>query len=535
MRFGLLRRRRKTRDAADFRSASRRIRQHLDSEKVIAASVAEIERLGFPAAEFWLTAGGDRPRLARATRPDAVGGNEDVARCAREARAIVARDSILVPVVAPRSGFVAIIRAATRVEGPTLETLEGVAAEIGLALETANLYEKALAEKEKSEAILARVGDAVVVTDPRGQILQWNNAAEMIIGSGGVQAVGRSCADMLRLRFGERVVDCTRGCPLLEQAGDGGFLDEEVWRPRPDGRRQPLLASASAVRDPDGHVSEIVHSLRDITRLKEADEAKTMFLATASHELKTPLTVIQGFAQTLQMQKEWDVEERARALDAMARRAQELNKIVDRLLLSSRIEAGRTQLYPAAGDLVPILNERIQGFTAATSRDIGVEMPDEVPNVLIDSDAVTTVVDHLLDNAVKYSPGGEPILVRVTVGPAAVRIAVVDQGIGMDIDAVARCFDKFWQAESSDVRRFGGTGIGLFIVRSLVEAMSGTVDLESAPDIGSTFSFTVPRADVVAQRAIRPAALPEQQRFPSEPSVIREFMRQIGVPTRGGR
>jgi PAS domain S-box-containing protein len=433
------------------------------------------------------------------------------------------------PIVAPRSGLLGVLyveRADLRIAGEEHFIIE-VADETGLALETANLYEQALAAKEKSEAILARVADAVVVTEPKGRITGWNPAAEQLITCPAADAVGRRCEEVLGLKIGERELDCSQGCALLAVKAES-VLGVEVWRRRDDGRRQPFLASVSIAQDPDGNVSEVVHSLRDITRLMEADEAKTLFLATASHELKTPLTVIQGFAQTLLHSPDWDGQQRQEALDAMARRARELNKIVDRLMLSSRIEAGRVDVTLADVDLAPILSERTKSLAAATGRVVDLDLPAGLPAARADADAVTTVADHLLDNAVKYSPDGGPVSVQVRFGDNSIRISVADHGIGMDATQAARCFEKFWQGESSDVRRFGGTGIGLYIVRSLVEAMGGQIAVESSSGKGSTFTVTLLRADA----ALPPpqSETPQSELANAEPSVIREFMRQIGIP-----
>jgi len=140
------------------------------------------------------------------------------------------------------------------------------------------------------------------------------------------------------------------------------------------------------------------------------------------------------------------------------------------------------------------------------------------------------VVDHLLDNAIKYSPGGEPVEIRVWDDDGGVYIEVADHGVGMDDEQAAHCFDKFWQAESSDVRRFGGTGIGLYIVRSLVDAMGGRVEVRSVKGEGTTFKLAFARLDAVA----RPIPGEGQEEGVGERTSIREFMRQIGVPERSG-
>jgi PAS domain S-box-containing protein len=341
--------------------------------------------------------------------------------------------------------------------------------------------------RQKAETILNRVADGIVVTDGKGIVLETNPAGERLMGAEGPFVVGMPCIRALGLHEGERLLDCRRGCPLLHDESGSG---REVWREIADGRRQPLLASAFPVTDERGGV-EIVHSLRDITKLKEADEAKTLFLATASHELKTPVTVINGFAETLLAYPDMPSERREQAVEAIRRRASELSAIVDRLLLSSKIESGRVHVDVHPVDVRAIVMERTSAFQDASGRHFVRLVADEDLVALADPLALQTVVDHLLDNAVKYSDGG-PVVIRGRRGDATVELSVSDIGIGMDEEQARRCFDKFWQAESTDVRRFGGTGIGLYIVSSLVDAMGGRISVETAVGRGSTFTVTLP-------------------------------------------
>ena len=522
---------------------SQRLRHELESARIASATVEAVQEALRPRrTSVWLGfAVGEAPRLA-ATAGATTNGDPaipvPVPECVLRKRLVwnPLLRSLAVPLLGPRSGVIGVILLEQTSESVEQHVfVEAVAREAGLALEAANQYERALAAKEKTEAILAHIGSGVVVTDPRGLVLQFNSAAESIMGAPADAVVGRPCSHVIGLHAGERPLDCSRGCALLIAKSDDASIGE-IWRHHPDGRRQPLLASAQPLRDADGHVTEIVHSFRDVTRLKQADEAKTMFLATASHELKTPLTVIQGFAQTLLDDERWTEAERRAALEAMQRRAIELNKIVDRILLSSRIETGQARVVVKEVALTPILAERVDALRSATRHAITFRVPEDLPLVLGDPDSVATVVDHLLDNAVKYSPGGEAIELRARSRGDEVDIEVADHGIGMDAEEVEHCFERFWQAESSDVRRFGGTGIGLYIVRSLMEAMHGRVGVESVPGRGTTFVLTL--------RQTRANGSPPPQRhdgehddepLPSEPSVIREFMRQMGVPDRGTR
>jgi PAS domain S-box-containing protein len=381
---------------------------------------------------------------------------------------------------------------------------------------------------DRAGTILERVADGVVLSDASGRILDANPAAARIVGCHPEALRGRRCEEVLGLRSGERQLDCSNGCALLAlsqaREADAGH---EVWRAEPDGRRRPLLANVSAIVDDGGEVREVVHSLRDITSLKQADEAKTLFLATASHELKTPLTVIRGYGEILLHNPNLPDEVRGQAASAIVRRSSELSDIVDRLLLSSRIEAGRLQLELTAVDVASIVHERSCSLQAATGRMVDVDMPSDVPSAVGDGAAVTTVLDHLLDNAVKYSPGGEPVDVWVAADDGQLHLRVTDQGIGMDPEQASHCFDKFWQAESTDVRRFRGTGIGLYVVASLVEAMGGAVGLVTAPGQGTSFTVSLLRSDVAAP--IESAGSGDREPGQGENSIVREFMRQIGV------
>lgn len=438
-------------------------------------------------------------------------------------------------IVAPQSGplgIISVLRA--RIDPDHVHTVDEIAHEAGFALETANLYSAALAEKEKSAAILERVGDAVFVTDARGRAREWNRVAEWHLGLPPSPATG-TCASLLGLRDDDGPLDCSAGCALLGRMRDRAD-GAEVHRVREDGRRQPLLATAASLTNDEGEVYEVVHSMRDITRLKEAEEAKNLFLATASHELRTPLTVIQGFAQLMQGAPEGDTVGWGTAVDAIARRSQQLDAIVERLLQSSRIEAGRSDVHLAPTDLCEIIMDEVAAHATAFDREISCEHRD-IPAVMADPAAVTTVIQHLLENAVKYSPDGGAIRVRAWADAEQVHLAVQDHGIGMAPDHAARCFDKFWQAESTDVRRFGGTGIGLFIVRSLCHAMGGSVHVESALGQGTTFTVTLARATadpvpVAVPAAPAPPPAVARPTRTSERSTIQEFMRQIGVPAR---
>lgn len=374
----------------------------------------------------------------------------------------------------------------------------------------------------RAEAVLEGIGDAIVSTDGHGRIAGVNPAAAQLLRCTPDGAQGRHCHDALALQTDAGPLDCTDGCALL--SGDGQSV--EVRRRGAGGGNQPLLATAVALRNPDGDVVEVVHLLRDISDLKQADDAKTLFLATASHELKTPLAVISGYAQILGMPTVAP-EDREAALHAITARATQLTNIVDRLLMSSRIDAGHIDLLLRPIPIGELLRDQTAAFSAA-ARTVDLAVEDDLPHAWTEHAALETVIDHLLENAHKYSPGNASIRVRAHADDDHVHVAVRDSGIGMTQAQMDLCFERFWQAEGTDVRRFGGTGIGLYIVKSLVQAMGGRVSVRANDDVGVTFTVTLRRRP--------PATVPDVVDSPvrstdGEESMIREFMRQVGVLT----
>ncbi|WP_370326396.1 ATP-binding protein [Euzebya sp.] len=380
---------------------------------------------------------------------------------------------------------------------------------------------------DASETIIARSTEGIVLTDLDGVVRHANPAAERVLADAdGRPLVGAGCEERLALRtHSGQPLDCRTGCALAALCVD----DEAVEvRRQVGGESQPLLASATAITGPNGQTAHL-HSFRDITRLKQAEEAKTMFLATASHELKTPLTVIRGYAQLLRATTD---ERAAEALDVIDARSAQLSAIIDRLLLSSRIDAGRVELSTTTHDVSALLRDRVAEVQATFGRAVRADVAEGL-HARISADAFITVLDHLVDNAVKYSPDGPPVVVRADAVEGRVLVSVADEGVGMTPEQVAHCFEKFWQAESTDVRRFGGTGIGLYIVRSLVEAMGGQVTIDSTLGVGTTVTV-----------ALVAAASPDVSRPPDSSGrhgdrvvprgSVDEFMQQLGLTSGTG-
>jgi signal transduction histidine kinase len=229
-----------------------------------------------------------------------------------------------------------------------------------------------------------------------------------------------------------------------------------------------------------------------VAELRELNRMKSEFVAVVSHELRTPLTAIIGFAKTLRRPEfADDATTRAEFLEAMERQGDRLLRLVENLLTVARLE--NSTLSPSIGrvSFADLCREIIEGLGASATR-ITARVPDQIPVLYTDRDLLGRVIANLLENALKYSPDGTPIEFGAETEEEHVVFWVKDQGIGIPAEEHERVFQRFYQVDSSSTRAFRGTGLGLALVKDLLEQLGGTVALESLPGEGSTFTVTLP-------------------------------------------
>ncbi len=235
--------------------------------------------------------------------------------------------------------------------------------------------------------------------------------------------------------------------------------------------------------------------MRDITRFREAEELKTTFISAISHELKTPVAIIKGYASTLRREDaHWDEEVVKRSLEAIEEEADRLDRLIENLLEASRIQAGKLKLE--LGDVwIPQIAAKVVDFYSRQSprHRFEVAFPPDFPVILADEERIREVFENLINNAVKYSPQGGNIWVGGWAEPDRVVIYVADQGIGIPKDEQERIFERFYRAESPLKKRTKGAGLGLYICKAIVEAHGGGISVESEPGKGSKFIFWLPR------------------------------------------
>jgi two-component system phosphate regulon sensor histidine kinase PhoR len=240
--------------------------------------------------------------------------------------------------------------------------------------------------------------------------------------------------------------------------------------------------------------------LNDITEIRGVERMKTAFISTVSHELRTPLTSIKGFIETLLSDTEgfYDPETQREFYRIIDTECDRLTRLIEDLLNVSRIEQGRAMQLNITDVNISDVSDRVlttqRAYTKPDRHQLEVEFPEGFPAVEADQDKIDQILTNLVSNAIKYSPRGGTVKIVGRNRPAEhlVEIRVEDQGMGIPKEHIAKVWERFHRVDNRDNREIGGTGIGLFLVKALVEAHHGQVGIESDYGKGSTFWFTLP-------------------------------------------
>jgi PAS domain S-box-containing protein len=387
----------------------------------------------------------------------------------------------------------------------------------------------------EARALLASIvdssDDAIISKNLDGIITSWNAGAERVFGYAAEEAIGRSITLIIPH---ERLNEETE---ILRRLRQGQSIEHfETQRLTKDGRHVSISLTVSPVRNRQGIVIGASKIARDITdrvradeerarllaseqaaraQAEEANRAKDQFLATVSHELRTPLNAILGWAEMLDQTSSMDARA-TKGLRSILRNTRTLAQLVDDLLDVSRMIGGKMRLDVIAMDLGGVIEAAVEAvLPAASSKDIGIHVVvDPAARAMVgDPTRLQQAVWNLLSNAVKFTPRGGRVDVSTRVDEDAIELAVTDSGIGIDATFLPCVFDRFRQADSSSTRAQGGLGLGLAIVRHLVELHGGTVRAESdGRDAGTRFVIQLPRPHLTlmardATKPVDPAAL----------------------------
>jgi two-component system phosphate regulon sensor histidine kinase PhoR len=349
-------------------------------------------------------------------------------------------------------------------------------------------------ERNRSSAILRSMVEGVAVIDAEERLVFYNRAFSQILNVDPANAEGRPLIEVVRnsdlvglirraLRGDEGLQsDITMG---ITQTQSFSITAAPV---------KALDVSASG-RVPDGKPSGAVVVLHDVTELRRLERVRQDFVANVSHEFKTPLTAIQGFAETLLAGALHDPENNRRFLEIIRNHAIRLARLTNDLLKLARIEAGKMELEFSSVSLL----ELIEGCTETTlfkasRKEITLEItvPPQLPAIRGDAALLRDVLQNLLDNAIQYTPARGHVSVVATAGPREAVVTVADTGIGIPLADSERIFERFYRVDAARSREAGGTGLGLSIAKHIVEAHGGKLWVESTVGQGSKFSFSLP-------------------------------------------
>jgi PAS domain S-box-containing protein len=345
------------------------------------------------------------------------------------------------------------------------------------------------------EAILASMADALVVVDRDRRIIRLNRAArELLAGSQGSLLFGQALGSPHGEHWpaGAPEIAAVLG-PMSETLQRGEVPEEREVQTHRGGKRT-LSFTGSPLRYGRGQLGGGVIIGRDVTTRREIDELKDEVLAIASHDLRTPLTVIKAQAQIVMRSLHSRRATRAgieASLESINNQVDHLTRLLALLMDLSRIEAGRLELLLTPVDLRELVSRTVQSMQLTTDRhQIELYAPEPVV-VGCDEHRIQEVLENLLGNAIKYSPKGSVIEVQVRTEQHGASISVRDNGVGLGQDALPHVFDRFYRAEGA--RTLEGAGLGLYICRAVVEAHGGRLWAESdGPGTGATFTAWIP-------------------------------------------
>lgn len=391
----------------------------------------------------------------------------------------------------------------TRLQGQVVELSEAAA-------RNAELYVSLQVEKQRLDVIFRNSTDAIFMVDCDARIVAFNPAAEMLTGWSAKDAIGRTCADVFPgdAESSLSLSDAT-GQVLRNGAAQSAVVETTLvpW----SGSRRHVAASYAYVPASNGEGPFALAVVRDVSQQKEVERLKSDFISMMSHEFRTPLAVIKGYAATLlNANLHVEAERQLRFIRGINDASDRLTRLIDNMLSASRFESGRYRLNTQMVDLCDIVRKVVGAMRSSTGpNELQTKLPSDGMFVNIDRDQVEQVLVNLINNAIKYSPEGGEISIEVrhvagsleSVGLIDVEMSerkwalllVRDQGIGVSPTQARFIFDKFYRGDAPSVKRVPGTGLGLYICKSIVEAHRGHIWVKSHVGRGSTFHVAIPQ------------------------------------------
>lgn len=374
------------------------------------------------------------------------------------------------------------------------------------------IADKLTAEKSQDEAVLTSIADGVYAVDRERNIVLLNRAAQNMVGWEQKDALGIKCKTVMKLIGGESNVSiCEKDCPALAvwNTGQPVFRNDTCFIHHQNKNRIQLSSSYAPIKDLDGDIVGAICVFRDFTKEKELERQRNEFVSTASHELRTPITATEGYLSIISDSGICKIDDNGKKyLEKAKNTLLSMSALVKNLLSVTKIEEGQLQVSITNFSIKELIEEVVDVFSFKANEkgikislfeagDItkggGKKIIGRKLNVRADREMIREVLYNLIENAIKFTETGS-VTLSVDFDNEFATVNVADTGAGIPEEAQKHLFEKFYRADNTATREVGGTGLGLYITRSIIEKFGGKIWVESTLSKGSTFKFTIPMA-----------------------------------------
>jgi PAS domain S-box-containing protein len=399
---------------------------------------------------------------------------------------LVARDETI--------GVIFIFRAYAGVFSPQdRDLLQAFAAQAAIAVSNARLYMAVVEQKARLDTVVESAADGIMILDKTLAITRVNRACARMTGLSEASAKGQPHSRIVRFADPKPVqtLDAAieQGWPSDDQ--DSLYVEGDLLRP--DRTTKSVGITYAPVLTEDGALWAIVANVRDITRFREAEELKSTFISVISHELRTPVALIKGYAGTLRRQDaEWDPKVVREGLEVIDHESDRLAQLIDDLLDASRLQAGALALSYGDVALKSLAERLAERFgVQAPDHPMRVSLPKGFPIIRGDEARLTQVLTNLISNAVKFSDPASPVTISGKAESERVTVCVQDQGPGISPEDRRRVFERFYRSRAA-ASNTPGTGLGLYLAKAVVEAHGGQIWVDEDFVEGTRICFSLP-------------------------------------------
>jgi signal transduction histidine kinase len=370
--------------------------------------------------------------------------------------------------------------------------LSSFASQAAIAVQNAQLYTQVSHDKQRMDALLDSAADGILILNTSRRIERCNPAFVRMVGLPLQHIQNQPHEEIIRW------VQPPQGL-TLEQAEAGGwpltahaqlYVEGDIKR---EGLPPlPIAITYAPLLGPDDTLINIIATVRDITRFRQAEELKSTFISIISHELKTPVALIKGYVSTLRRDDaNWDPDIIADSLQVIEEEADRLTDLIENLLDASRLQAGGINLKRTDVNLTEMAHRLVARFqNQSTKHKISADFPDPFPVVLANEERIEQVLSNLISNALKYAPSGE-IRLSGQIRPYFVIVCVEDQGPGIAAGDIPYVFDRFYRSPET-ARQTKGAGLGLYLARAIIEAHGGRIWIDTNERRGAKICFSLP-------------------------------------------